>query len=160
QRTTPDLLDESIYNFDAARLTQVLARSGDQFAISTILDRGYKVYRFELGYLTLQFNDGSVEERAMPGLRGVSEHDRKRIYIKNELSLQEAASTLFHEVQHLTINAPRVDEETQVRIATEHFRIRQGMPPKKPAYRNADGTVNEAAIRADVQGNQVYAQSD
>jgi hypothetical protein len=78
------------------------------------------------------------------GLRGNTRKDLKEIRLSSAMTNQEAATTLFHEMRHIA--RPQVKtrdeslkEEIDVRVETEEFAIRQGMPPTRPGYRTADG---------------------
>jgi hypothetical protein len=157
-----DLLDTDLYNWNAASLTAILHKTGDDQIVKTIIEQGYKVYRFDLAYFKVRFADGREEEQPHRGLRGASDHKQeKKVWLNNGLRAEEAASTLFHEMTHREVTGGTdAENEVLVRIATEGYRIRQGMKPVKPSYRNADGTVNAEAIRKDVQGNESYTHEE
>ncbi|WCJ60985.1 hypothetical protein NXS98_07660 [Fontisphaera persica] len=61
-----------------------------------------------------------------------------RIWVDNTLSDGDAAATLLHECEHDRITAPSVvEEEVQVRIAEEWFRIQMGLPEAEPGFRTS-----------------------
>lgn len=157
-----DLLDIDLYNWNAASLTAILHKTGDDQVVQTIVTQGYRIYRFDLAFFKVRFSDGREEEQPHRGLRGASDHKKeKKVWLNNRLSAEEAASTLFHEMKHREVQGGTdAENETMVRIAAEGYRIRQGMKPVKPNYRNADGTVNQEAIRQDVQGNESYSHEE
>jgi len=136
---------------------EVLFRHGDAHIVETILDKGITVIRFETAFDTWEYDDGRVEEDELKGLRGNTDPDTNEIRIRRSLSNEEAATTLFHEVSHTTSPEPEyLEQEIQVRVTTEEFRIRHGLPPSKPGYRRADGTVDEAFIRKEMEGSPHY----
>jgi hypothetical protein len=154
-----DLLDIDLYNWNAASLTAILHKTGDDWVVKTIVTQGYRVYRFDQAYFKVRYPDGKEAEELHPKLHGASNHKQeKKVWLNNALRAEEAASTLFHEMKHRDIQiGSDVENEIMVRILTEGFRMRQGMKPSKPSYRNADGTVDTNAIRKDVEGNESYA---
>jgi hypothetical protein len=65
---------------------------------------------------------------------------------------------LFHEATHYTSKVKGdAEQEIQVRIETEKFLIRHGLPPAKKGYRTAAGAIDEAAIRKDIGGSSEYS---
>ncbi|MFH7319093.1 DUF4157 domain-containing protein [Desulfurivibrio sp. D14AmB] len=143
-----------------------LARRGDQDTIQSLLAAGYGIYRFTTTMVTWRDNATGVEteEDETGSLGGTCETGRemgcvgaREILIRTGLPTDEAASTLFHERGHVISGEPDyLEQEIQVRIDEENFRIRHNMPEAEPGYRNPDGTVNEAAIRLSVTGSDFY----
>ena len=89
------------------------------------------------------------------------------IWIRSALGDDEAASTFLHECEHARMTGKSVfEEEIDVRVAEEEFRIRHGMPEKLPGSRKTvsvpgGGTrviVDRDAIRKWVEG--AYAHRD
>jgi hypothetical protein len=146
-------------------IVTLLTSKGDQTIIEPLLNQGYSIARFETAYFNWLYDDGTQREEEATGLYGATCPDRSylgcvyapQILIRTGLLTNEAASTLFHETGHVTSTEPdELEQEIQVRINEEEFRIRHGMPPGGPGYRHPDGTVNEAAIRQSVTGSSVY----
>ena len=87
--------------------------------------------------------------------------DKKEIRLSSGMSNEEAAQTLFHEMGHMSRPQAKtrdegLKEEIDVRVETEEFAIRQGMPPTRPGYRTADGKVDRAVIEKEIMGSQHY----
>jgi hypothetical protein len=138
-----------------AGVQAILHRHGDEHIIQTIRDRGIKIIRFETAFDKWRYDDGRVEENELTGLRGNTAGIEIRI--RKSLSNEEAASTLFHEVSHFTSTQPDyLEQEIEVRVETEEFQIRHGLPPSGRDYRKPDGTVNEAAIRREITSSPHY----
>jgi hypothetical protein len=137
---------------------KVLYSKGDEHVVRTIIDKGYTIISFEAAYDTYRYPDGKEAEVPVEGLKGSHERDKKEIRILETLTTQEAATALFHEVGHAARpgSQDRLEQEIEVRIATEEFLIKHGWPPFEPEYRNADGTINKDAIRKDVMGSDHY----
>lgn len=144
---------------------EILHRHGDEIALRTILEGHYRIMRFSTVYVTWEYTDGRREEKEFRGLRGMTCRAQphtsdncpreKEIWVLDRLTNEIAASTLFHESEHIRrgpsgTDAAYLEQEIQVRIATEEFRIRHGIRPTMPGYRNPDGTINVEKIRQDV----------
>jgi len=146
-----------------------LASSGDQNVIQSLLNAGFSIIRFSTAFFTWRDNaSGAETEEEATGLMGETCATGQvmgcargsEILIRSGQNTNEAASTLLHERGHVVSNEPDyLEQEIQIRIAEEEFRIRHNMPPGGPGYRNPDGTVNEAAIRQSVIGSNVYNPS-
>lgn len=138
-----------------AGVQAILHRHGDERIIQTIRDRGIKIIRFETAFDKWRYDDGRVEEVELKGLQGNREGNKVRI--RKSLSNEAAAPTLFHEVSHYTsTQSDYLEQEIEVRVIEEEFRIRHGLPPSEPDYRKPDSTVNEPAIRRDITGSPHY----
>lgn len=126
------------------------------------LEKGQRVvFKFDKGFLIWEKPDGTTEKKEEPGLRGEMKSWKtpQEIYTRGSLSPEEAAANIAHETFHVTEKDPAKsgkENEIRVRVATEQFRIRNGMPPTKPGYRKKDGTVDEDFIRKEVEGSPVY----
>lgn len=141
--------------WDADGVMQIMHRHGDEHIIRTILDENLHVLQFDTLFITYEYNDGRIEEEEATNVRGSQRgHD---ILIRSNLTNEEAAEVLYHEVTHYNISTipDRNEEEIRVRIETEEFKIRHGLPAT-PGYRNPDGTVNQQAIRSDVASRPHY----
>jgi hypothetical protein len=158
---------ESLGGWDVSGVMRILHRHGDESAIRILLDQGYKVLRFTKAEDQWRETDGTVhwEETSVIGntcrIVEMGCPEAKVIRLANELTNETAASTLFHETQHAAqpqaANRPEgLRQEVDARVAEEEYRIRHGMPPHEPAYRRADGTVDRAAIEADIGGSPHY----
>jgi hypothetical protein len=84
------------------------------------------------------------------------------IRLNSHMTNQEAAANLFHELQHLIRPAPRnreesIQQEIDVRVATEEFRIRNGMGPTdgQDEYRK-DGRPDRVWISQAVRASSHY----
>ena len=142
-----------------------LSNRGDQTVIEDLLNVGYRIVSFRTAYFNWRYNNGTETEDEATGLYGATcvtglEMGCSRgaeILIRSGLLTNEAASTLFHERGHVISTEPAyLEQEIQVRIDEEEFRIRHNMPSGGQGYRNPDGTVNEAAIRQSVMTSSVY----
>jgi len=142
--------------------------------ITNLNDQGYEVKKFSGGTYNRQYYhdsgrtviDGGLEQRRVNGW-----HNRgpKLIAIKNEHDKNLAASTLVHEVSHANQHQANEDDlgigvapypdkkskEYDAHIRQDYFNKAAGIPPKKPEFRNKDGSVNEDNIKAYV--DRVYA---
>jgi hypothetical protein len=133
-----------------------------QAAFDMIARDGIRIVCFRTGYDTWQYDDGRIEEVAIPGLQGTTDVAGKTIRLNEALSAEQMAETLFHELQHWghfqDPAGPRgLESEIQARIATEQLAIERGRPPTGPKYRTADGRVNEAEIRASMASSSHYS---
>jgi hypothetical protein len=139
-------------------LMQVYYSKGDEDVIKTLLDSGYTVYSFEQAFDLLKLPDGSTKEEEVWTLQGSQDPKTNEIYLPAILTTEQAATALYHEVDHIKRAGvkDRNEQEIQVRIATEEFNLKHGFPPFEREYRNADGTINKDAIRKDVQGSGHY----
>jgi len=153
----------------AAGVIEILRRHGDQHVIESLIKEGYKVLRFTAAFDKWRYDDGRVKEEEIKGLRGNTCRvvqppgcpRPKEIRLRKSLSNEAAATTLFHEVGHVTGGASRtreeaLEQEINVRIATEEFRLRHGMPESQPGYRKPDGTVNKEFIRNQIMASPHY----
>jgi len=158
---------ESMGGWDADGVMRILHRHGDERAIRTLLDQGYKVLRFTEAWDQWREADGTIhwEETPVAGntcrVVKMGCPQAKVIRIHANLTSERAATTLFHEAEHAAQPEPTsrpefLTHEVDARVAEEEFRIRHGIPPKKPSYRNPDGTVNRTAIEADITGSPHY----
>jgi len=147
--------DEFASPWKAEAVAAILAKTNPE-VIQFIVDEGWTIVRFEKAYDKWEHADGSVTENEIPGLRGNTRRDQKKIRLRTDLTNREAASTLFHEAQHARSSESGLEDEINARIATEEFHIRQGWPESVPGYRNPDGTVNQEKIRKSVTGSQHY----
>ena len=151
--------------WSAESVMKVLFDQGDEDVVRTIIDKGYTILSFETAFDTYRYPDGKEVEVELEGLKGNTDQDSKEIRIRETLSTQAAATALFHEVGHAARGKPKntkegLEQEIEVRIATEEFLIKHGWPPFEPEYRNKDGTVNKDAIRKDIMGSEHYNPQD
>ncbi len=143
-------------------LVKVFTSKGDDEVIKAINDNGYTIISFETAYDTWRYPDGREVEIEIEGLQGNTKRDTKEIRLREALTTQQAATALHHEVGHVIRPADQnyLEQEIEVRIATEEFLIKHGWPPFDPTYRNGDGSVNKEAIRADIMGSSHYNPID
>ena len=85
--------------------------------------------------------------------------------LQQSLSDTQAALTLYHELYHHQDGPTRTQEryleqEIQARIASEKLAIKLGAPETFPGYRTADGKVNEALIRKEINNSNHYNPQD
>ncbi|MEP7220019.1 MAG: hypothetical protein ABI876_13940, partial [Bacteroidota bacterium] len=151
---------------------EIINRHGDDSALRTLIDQGYKVFSVEAAFDKWKNADGTIVEEELTGFRGntcITVEDGcpkpKEIRIREALNDNGAATALFHEIQHVVrgetaTHDDELNEEVDVRVDTEEFRARHGMGPFKPSYRNPDGSVNKAAIDKEVHGSGHYNPSD
>ena len=137
--------------------------------VSAIASGNLRIVLFETAFDQWEEADGSHTENELPGLRGntcVSVNifcpEARTIRLRDSLSIEDMMMTLYHEVQHWNHSqdptGPRgLESEIQARIATEQFAIDSGRPPTRASYRTAAGTVDEAAIRAEMAASPHYS---
>jgi hypothetical protein len=137
--------------------------------VSAIASGNLRIVLFETAFDQWEESDGSHTENELPGLRGntcVSVNtfcpEARTIRLRESLSIEDMMMTLFHEAQHWNHSqdptGPRgLESEIQARIATEQFAIDSGRPPTRANYRTAAGTVDEAAIRAEMVASPHYS---
>ena len=143
--------------WDAKGVMKIIHRHGDEHIIKTILDEGYTIIRFDTAFDKWRYADGSIKENELKGLRGNTLRVDREIRIRDNLSNEATASTLFHEVSHVQSSEPDyLKQEIDVRVETEEFKIRHGLPATKPQYRNPDGTVNRAFIKKEIESSSHY----
>jgi hypothetical protein len=142
---------------------KILERHGDGGVIGRVLGAGFKFFSFKTGFDKWRYPDGHTDESELTGLMGNTDKDvsPKRIRLRDTLSNEVAASTLFHEANHTTSAEPTtqqeyLENETDARVAEEGFRYRHGQQPDEPGYRTAKGKPDRAAILADVTGSPHY----
>jgi hypothetical protein len=142
----------------AQGVMQVLNRHGDDRIIRTIVDQGYRIIRFQTAYDRWRYDDGREEEEELRGLRGNTlRAPTKEIRLRGSMTNEQAASTLFHEVSHvLSVETDFLEQEIQVRVETEQFLMRHGLPPTGPQYRRPNATVNEPFIRSEITSSPHY----
>ncbi len=114
-----------------------------------------------------RLDDGTIEEVDLSTrLGGNTFIDPKTkhgiIRINERLSERKMVEVLFHEMQHWihrqSPTGPRgLESEIQARIATEQMAIDRGWPETVKGYRTADGQVNEAFIRQQMQASPHYS---
>lgn len=138
-------------------VSEILNRHGDGHIIRTLIDQGYTVIRFKTAFDKWRYDDGSIKEEELKNLRGNRSRTAPEIRLRDTLSKESAASTLYHEVSHVKSKEPDyLTQEIDVRVQTEEFKIRHGLPPTNPGYRNPDGTVNRDFIKKEIEGSPHY----
>jgi hypothetical protein len=161
-RTSVDRSVEALVTkWTVDEVVRILDRHGDVHVIDDLLARGYRILRFETAFDRWRYDDGHREEVELKGLRGNTDRDARIIRLRADLSSEEAAATLFHEIRHAMSASPRTDDERledeiSARVRTEEFRIRHGMGPTRESYRRTDGTVDESAIRREIHASPHY----
>lgn len=136
---------------------EILHRHGDEHVLKTVIDQGYSIIRFETAFDKWRYDDGTIKENEIKGLRGNILRGVKEIRIRDSLSNETAASTFYHEASHAQSKEPdRIKQEIDVRVETEEFKIRHGLPPTRAGYRNPDGTVNRAFIKNEIEKSPHY----
>ena len=158
---------ESITLSDAwsvAETKKISRRHGDGGILKQVLDAGFAIFRFETAYDKWKYHsDGHEEEEELTGLQGNTDRDvaPKRIRLRNSLTNENAARTLFHESDHAlapepTTDAEYLEGEVHARIKGEEFGDRHGMPEYQPGYRGAKGKPNASFIRGEIAGSDHY----
>ncbi len=158
---------ESFGGWTAEGVMRYLHRHGDESAIRIVLDQGYKIVSYTKAEDQWEEADGTIHWLDSPAGGNTCRivkpgcPQAKVIRIHAALTNERAATTFFHEAQHATqteaTSRPEgLKNEADARVAEEEYRIRHGMPPKNKGYRRADGTVDRAAIEADVTGSGHY----
>ncbi|MDB5064476.1 MAG: hypothetical protein JWM18_910 [Chloroflexi bacterium] len=142
----------------ADQLMKLFGSDDNTVVVATLLGNGYQVKSFEKAFDTWKYDaDGREEEVELRGLSGNTNTTAKVIRIREDLPPQEAAGTLFHETGHVRSKVKDyLKQEIAVRVEEELFLIRRGWPPAKPSWRKKDGTVDEDAIRKDIEGSVHY----
>lgn len=152
-----DLLAALGENWNVIGVMEILHRHGDEHIIKTILDTGYKIIRFDSAFDKWRYADGSIKENELTGLQGNTLRSPLEIRIRNDMSDERAAATLYHEVSHVqSVEPDYLKQEIDVRVETEEFKIRHGLPPTRPGYRNPDGTVNREFIKKEIESSSHY----
>jgi hypothetical protein len=158
----------SLAGWTAEDVMKLMNRHGDESAITTLVNEGYKVLSFKTAFDKWKNADGSEVEEELTGLRGNTCKEvedgcprPKEIRIRASLPVAEAAATLFHEIHHVirgdtTTREEGLKQEIDVRVDTEEYRIKRGLPPTKPSYRKPDGTVDRDAIDKEIHGSSHY----
>jgi hypothetical protein len=136
---------------------KVMVRHGDKAALKTIVDRGYKIIRFEQAFEKWEYADGSIRDEEITGLKGNTDKARKEIRLFKAMPNEKTASVLFHELDHVVSGVEGTEGEIHARVEAEKFGIRHGLPEAEPGYRKPDGTIDEAKIRAEIGGSSHYS---
>ena len=81
--------------------------------------------------------------------------------MRKELSSKDAASTLFHEMSHWkhsesVTREESLQEEIDVRVEEDQFRIANDMPPSQKDYRTKDGKTDRSAIDKSIRNSPHY----
>jgi hypothetical protein len=145
------------------RVVEIMCRNSEmQRAFEMIARDGIRIVTFKTGFDKWKYDDGRIEEVAITGLRGNTDHAGRTIRLNEALSAEDMAETFYHELQHWAHRedpkGPRgLESEIQARIATEQLAIDRGRPPTRPSYRTADGRIDEAAIRRDMASSSHYS---
>jgi hypothetical protein len=136
---------------------KIMVRHGDQAALKVITDLGYKIIRVDQVFEKWQYADGSIREEEIIGWGGNTDKVDKKIRIFKTLTNEEAASVLFHELDHATSGIEGGEGEVHARVEAEKFGIRHGLPEVEKGYRKPDGTIDEAKIRGEIVGSPHYS---
>ena len=149
-------------NWTAARVRTILRHEGREGILDQLAQSGWGVWSFRAAFDKWRYPDGHIEEEDVTSrLGGNTDHDAKLIRIKEALDDETAATALVHESTHFQAGRPASHElslqgEVDARVKTEEYLIKRGLPPWQKEYRNPDGTVNIAAIHADIYGSPHY----
>lgn len=144
-------------DWTAQGVKKIIARHGDQSALKVIKDQGFKIIRFDQAFEKWEYADGSIKDEEIGGLQGNTSVAEKKIRLFKNMTDDVAASVLFHELDHVVSGVSGTEGEIHARIEGEKFGIRHGLPEHEKGYRKPDGTVDEAAIRTDIQGSTHYS---
>lgn len=127
-----------------------------------------RTFSFTTAFDSWRYVDGHTEREELRSLWGNTkregEADRPNIpviRVRASLTDNEAAAVFAHESGHLrrpdpTTKAEYLKQEVDVRVETEWFRKRHGLPPTAPNYLYPDGTVNRQAIESDILSSPHY----
>jgi hypothetical protein len=143
---------------------KIVERLGDGGIIRKVIAAGFKFFRFKTAFDTWRYNDGRPDvEEELKGLQGNTDRraSPKRVRLRETLSNENAADTLYHEGTHAISPEPTTQDEylkdeAHARVEQDGFRYRHGMEPVKPSYRTAKGKADPAAILSDVTGSPHY----
>ncbi|MEQ1568533.1 MAG: LysM peptidoglycan-binding domain-containing protein [Myxococcota bacterium] len=142
-------------------VSAILNQGSGTEALRKIVRDRISIVRFDTAFDLWEYDDGHREEQELLGLRGNTLASESTIRIRTDLSNEQAALTLFHELNHwgrpeTTTREGHLDEEVDVRYETEQFAIGANLPAARPEYRNPDGTVNRQAIHDSVYNSPHY----
>jgi hypothetical protein len=149
-------------NWTAARVRTILRHEGREGILDQLAQSGWGVWSFTAAFDKWRYPDGHIEEEdATPRLGGNTDRDAKLIRIKETYDDETAAATLIHESTHFLAGPATSQEnylqgEVDARVKAEEYLIKRGLPAWKPGYRKPDGTVDVAAIHADVFQSSHY----
>lgn len=140
---------------------RALIKETNPEVISLMCKDGIKINTFDTAYDKWRYDDGREVENELKGLYGNTQRDQKTIRIRRELSSEEAAATLFHEMGHWKRPEPATREEAlqqeiDVRVEEEKFRYAHHMPPAEKEYRTKDGKPNRAFIEKEITASPHY----
>ena len=126
-----------------------------------LLNQEVTVIRFTSALDQWEDSSGDRTWEVIKGLRGNTVKPAKEIRIRGDLSNEQAAATLIHELEHLsrqpaTTREEYLVEEIDVRVATEEWAILNGKPETGRGYRNSDGTVNRTLIESKLRNSDHY----
>ncbi len=154
--TTPNAIPSIL------QLILSMCRRDDTKQILERIERdAVQIVLFETAFDKWKYDDGREEQNELRGLSGNTEPATRKIRLRQSLPVDEMMMTLYHEMQHwIHRQAPRgprgLESEIQARIASERLAIDSGRPPTRTGYRKADGTVDEAFIRAEINASPHY----
>lgn len=148
--------------------TMEMCRRPDTAAILNRIDAdNVEIRFFRKATDRWRLDDGTIEEVDLSTRLGGNtfidpQTGHGIIRINERLSERKMVEVLFHEMQHWihrqSPTGPRgLESEIQARIATEQMAIDRGWPETVKNYRTADGQVNEAFIRQQMQASPHYS---
>ena len=126
---------------------------------------GVHVESFTTAVDVWRYADGRVEREDISDpvhkLRGNTDKLTNTIRLNAKLPCKLAAVVLFHEMRHRvrperTGREAGLQEEIDVRVEEEQFRIHLGLGPSEPGYRLPDGTIDRDAITRSIMGSNHY----
>lgn len=139
---------------------KIIAKTDPQ-VIEAICNGKINIISIEAAHDKWRYNDGRVEENEIKRLAGNTKKGPKEIRIRESMTNEQAATTLFHEMGHMTrpqstTRDEGLKEEIDVRVETEEFAIRQGMPQTNKGYRTADEKVDRTFIKNQILNSKHY----
>lgn len=138
----------------------ILNQGSGKAALQKIVNDGIKIVRFDTAIQIWEHDDGTLEREDLKTLRGNTSAAERTIRVRTSLSDNQAAITLFHELNHwgrpeTSTQEEYLDEEVDVRANTEQFAIDSGLDETRPGYRK-EGKVDNQAIKDSVYDSQHY----
>jgi len=145
-----------------AQTQRTIERHNDGGLLRRVFEAGFTIFRFKTVFDTWKYNaDGHSEEKEDETVSGNTDHDEKKVRVRDSLTNEVAASIIAHEGKHAVLGKPKtqqekVEGEVKAREEEEGFRYRHGMAPNIAAARSAKGATDTAALRQFVTGSEHY----
>ncbi|WP_417799654.1 eCIS core domain-containing protein [Tenacibaculum sp.] len=134
-------------------------KSRNFHVIQMLKDKGYTIKIFTSAYdFWKDIKTGKITKSNLSKrLRGNTEKHTNTIRLNANLSIEDAAMTLYHELHHAySKETDYLKQEIEVRILTEQFAIDNNLPETGKNYRTKSNEVNKKYIENQIMSSSHY----